>query len=439
MGDAPGITPANQGPVYGQTQPEQNPFSAGVKTAASSACSNLDVNPEILAQTETLTLLEAGGQDAPGRAVKDAGTHPLELEAERAGEQVIYTDLETETVNCSPALLFVIVGLPLVLFSAFVTHKGLDEMFSGSKKVPVGPVLLPDPSHGLNQFLTQSNATLNLTLCVTDAMCFYVAFPDSCPQLGDLYGGRTRPPSPEVVYREPGATTVVKCHAKAGYDFYQAETSDNSCEFPPPIAIETMQDTKVPIFEYCAWFAFGFISELIWNTIATALVGGFYEGMLWACASAFVTYKAMEEMFPVPSRELQYVGPVQLPDPSEGLNHFLTQSNAALTLTLCITDAMGFYVGFPDSCPQLGDPYGGRVRTPPPITSNEAKPLAGDYSFFVTMAMWATGIPAVFVAASMILHGCFYAEKKIRDAIQRRKAGAYKLVPMEGGLEQQPV
>lgn len=50
--------------------------------------------------------------------------------------------------------------------------------------------------------------------------------------------------------------------------------------------------------------------------------------------------------------------PVSLPDPdASGLNQFLFSSN--LTLYRCHPKLFDFYVGFPDSCSQLGDPYAG--------------------------------------------------------------------------------
>ncbi|GAQ84510.1 hypothetical protein KFL_001920110 [Klebsormidium nitens] len=74
-------------------------------------------------------------------------------------------------------------------------------------------------------------------------------------------------------------------------------------------------------------------------------------------ATAFTTSAAMKEMFP--KTTIQRLGPVALPDPSQGLNQFLKEMDGSLSLELCKTPKMSFYVGFPDNCERLGDPYGG--------------------------------------------------------------------------------
>lgn len=98
--------------------------------------------------------------------------------------------------------------------------------------------------------------------------------------------------------------------------------------------------------------------------------------------------------------------PVALPDPdSSGLNQFLTESN--LTLYRCTLPRFHFYVGFPDSCPQLGDPYSGmsaklldkiedvtvdRFRDVDPRPKSEAE-KRGAFSI-----VWLVlGVPSVFL------------------------------------------
>lgn len=53
-----------------------------------------------------------------------------------------------------------------------------------------GPSGLPDPAAGLNRFLTDSGTGLNLTLCATKTMNFYVSCPVNCTGLGEPYGDR---------------------------------------------------------------------------------------------------------------------------------------------------------------------------------------------------------------------------------------------------------
>lgn len=53
-----------------------------------------------------------------------------------------------------------------------------------------GPIGLPDPAGGLNQFLSDSGTGLNLMLCTTGIISFYVSCPDvqNCSGLGEPYG-----------------------------------------------------------------------------------------------------------------------------------------------------------------------------------------------------------------------------------------------------------
>lgn len=57
------------------------------------------------------------------------------------------------------------------------------------------------------------------------------------------------------------------------------------------------------------------------------------------------------------------LGPVRIPDPSQGLNQYLSSQpgGANLTLNLCSTEHLNFYIGFPGDCAHLGEPYGDRL------------------------------------------------------------------------------
>jgi hypothetical protein len=72
-----------------------------------------------------------------------------------------------------------------------VTPKALKEHLLQTVTERLGPVSLPNPTHGLNQFLRFNNETeLALTLCSTDNLEFYMGLSDSCAQVGDPYAGR---------------------------------------------------------------------------------------------------------------------------------------------------------------------------------------------------------------------------------------------------------
>lgn len=72
--------------------------------------------------------------------------------------------------------------------------------------------------------------------------------------------------------------------------------------------------------------------------------------------------------------------PVPLPDPHfSDLNDFLTRSN--MTLYRCETERFQFYVGFADSCTQLGDPYVGLTSE-----TREAISAEGGWVFFDSRA-----------------------------------------------------
>ncbi|GAQ84512.1 hypothetical protein KFL_001920125 [Klebsormidium nitens] len=118
----------------------------------------------------------------------------------------------------------------------------------------------------------------------------------------------------------PRPLQVIKCQPKLvqekrfgpAYDFYQVEAPSSACEHPPPV--ETTEH-----------------------------------------------HHHMKEI--LPETTIERMGPVDLPDPSQGLNQFLEDSDASLRLELCKKSKMSFYVGFPDSCKQLGSPYG-RLEAP---------------------------------------------------------------------------
>lgn len=89
-----------------------------------------------------------------------------------------------------------------------------------------------------------------------------------------------------------------------------------------------------------------FLSGYFWITMTLIVI-----------LAVFMTLAAMEDM--IPKTAVASLGPVILPDPSDGLNPYLTEENARLNLTLCKTAKLSFYVGFADSCEQLGYPYNG--------------------------------------------------------------------------------
>jgi hypothetical protein len=77
------------------------------------------------------------------------------------------------------------------IWSGTATPKALKEHLPQTVTERLGPVSLPDPTHGLNQFLRFNNETeLALKLCSTDNLVFYMGLSDSCAQVGDPYAGR---------------------------------------------------------------------------------------------------------------------------------------------------------------------------------------------------------------------------------------------------------
>ncbi|GAQ79819.1 hypothetical protein KFL_000390070 [Klebsormidium nitens] len=79
-------------------------------------------------------------------------------------------------------------------------------------------------------------------------------------------------------------------------------------------------------------------------------------------------------------------GPVGLPDPSEGLNQFLTTANGGprnLTLKVCQTDTLNFYVGqLNTSRAQLGNPYAGRW----PMDSERERKIESFFCSYVKLS-----------------------------------------------------
>ncbi|GAQ84511.1 hypothetical protein KFL_001920120 [Klebsormidium nitens] len=114
-----------------------------------------------------------------------------EAEAESEGRVKSVASLETAKDLIGVYTLFTLIFV--LVLAAFATTAAMKEMYPKTTIEPLGPVALPDPSQGLNQFLRETDATLSLELCKTPTMSFYVGFPDNCGRLGDPYGGVEAP------------------------------------------------------------------------------------------------------------------------------------------------------------------------------------------------------------------------------------------------------
>lgn len=80
----------------------------------------------------------------------------------------------------------------------------------------------------------------------------------------------------------------------------------------------------------------------------------------------------------------EYAGPVPLPDPSLGLNQWITSMPGGTNLTLCETPRINFYVDCPAaSCEQLGEPYEDR----PPVELKRGQIRFGNSFRAVRIAM----------------------------------------------------
>lgn len=92
--------------------------------------------------------------------------------------------------------------------------------------------------------------------------------------------------------------------------------------------------------------------------------------MAMAGYAVIETPKALKCLYP--ETWVDTLGPVRLIDPNQGLNQYLasTLGESNLTLKLCATKRLQFYVGCSSSCKVLGEPYAERLPVAGPTVDN---------------------------------------------------------------------
>lgn len=108
-------------------------------------------------------------------------------------------------------------------------------------------------------------------------------------------------------------------------------------------------------------------------------------------------------------------GPVALPDPSQGLNQFLNlrTSSVNLTLKLCTTYNLQFYVGLPDECARLGEPYGDKRPFQGEPTRGSECPDSVEIFLAVTMSLTASIALSLLVVS--IIAACQWVGSRCSD------------------------
>lgn len=275
-------------------------------------------------------------------------------------------------------------------------------------------------------------ASLSASCASNETGCVGCSLPDPRPVndfLRSHYSIWTNP----LLGGQPRALQVEKCQALApgpAYDFYQPEAPDNNCVFPPLI-ITAVHKTEIKFGEYWWLFIWVYlslflaISVVVFFVLIRPLAGTVWDvevklkDPLSACGVIFVVVIIIALFLAVPvlagfatpkavpcwlpKTRVDPVGPVPLPDPSESLNQFLdpNSSSANVTLKLCTTSNLNFYVGVPDNCSQIGEPYGGVKR--PPFKGPKRPPFSDcppSEIFSLGFAMILTGL---LVVASTVL------------------------------------
>ncbi|GAQ89068.1 hypothetical protein KFL_004840075 [Klebsormidium nitens] len=78
--------------------------------------------------------------------------------------------------------------LVILFLAPFVAYRAAKDLLTKATKVEdLGPVPLPDPSHGLNQYLEEKTAGIQLELCERMSYNFYVGVPGGCAWRPDPY------------------------------------------------------------------------------------------------------------------------------------------------------------------------------------------------------------------------------------------------------------
>lgn len=113
---------------------------------------------------------------------------------------------------------------------------------------------------------------------------------------------------------------------------------------------------------------------------------------------------------------VESVGPVRLPDPSQGLNNYLafTPGASNLTLQLCTTKRLQFYVGSPSSCEEVGDSYAERLPVAEPKIDDGCP--SAKYRSIVLFCVCVGSVCFLALCASCVLGCCCDSGRNKREA-----------------------
>ncbi|GAQ79404.1 hypothetical protein KFL_000300015 [Klebsormidium nitens] len=104
-----------------------------------------------------------------------------------------------------------------------------------------------------------------------------------------------------------------------------------------------------------------------------------------------------------PKTWIEYKGPVNLPDPNQGLNQYLASKlgEDSVDLQLCTTDNLAFYIGFQASCARVGEPYG-ELKPDLQKAEHDAHPCSEDNKklLFLCLVLGAIGTGSMLLFAA---------------------------------------
>ncbi|GAQ79403.1 hypothetical protein KFL_000300010 [Klebsormidium nitens] len=258
--------------------------------------------------------------------------------------------------------------------------------------------------------------------------------------------------NPVLEGRKPQPLQVIKCQSLplgATFDFYQVQAPGKACELPPPL-VSSIVHRKHIVSAGVDWLIYVCVYlSLEWGVTFAAfcvlllvvlivLCGhiragrgdeptpkGFFKPYAWALLAAlvaslvpvgFLTGSAAHCLWP--QTRIEYKGPVSLPDPNQGLNQYLAFAlgEGSLSLQLCTTNNLAFYIRFPASCVRVGEPYGElQPDLPKAASEHDAHPCSEGNKELLVFCLVQRGIGTGVVLLIVAVVGYRAIMRKVRS------------------------
>lgn len=115
-----------------------------------------------------------------------------------------------------------------------------------------------------------------------------------------------------------------------------------------------------------------------------------------------IAYRGTKDFLTIPAK-VENLGPVPLPDPSQGLNQYLEGASTGVQLELCEKRGFNFYVGIPGGCSWVPDPYDWRRVPVEKLTVNTLGKATPDGFEFASEDVAKIAISLIFTGLMLVM------------------------------------